>query len=321
MQFKQRYDERAGEQGSMLVGLVVAIFLILLALSVAAPTVAKELKREREVEAIHRANQYVRAIQLYTKRGQGPYPATIEQLEKTNNIRFLRQRYLNPMTGKADWRMIKVGEAKTTVKGFFGKPLTGLASSAGPGSAPSTPSTMGTPAGASGASPGFGSSSSGATSFGSSGGGVGGSGSSTDSGVGGVGSGSSGGFGGGSSGPGGPGTPGSASQPGSAGGMGGGAPFVGVGLTKEGDSIVVVNEQTTYKTWEFLYDPRIEQMKAQAGLMGGASNTSGAGASSMGTGSNPGSPGQSGFGSNSNGSTPFGSGSPSTTSPDSPTPH
>ena len=30
------------------------------------------------------------------------------------------------MTGKADWRLIHVGEAKTTVKGFFGQPLAGL---------------------------------------------------------------------------------------------------------------------------------------------------------------------------------------------------
>ena len=50
---------------------------------------------------------------------------------------------------------------------------------------------------------------------------------------------------------------------------GGGAPFVGVGIPKEGTSIKVLNEQTSYNTWEFIYDPRIEQMKAAAGLQGG----------------------------------------------------
>src|ERR1700742_3403053 len=118
---------RRGEEGTMLLGLVVAIFLILLALSVAAPTVARELQREREEETGQRAKQYVLAIQLYYKKIGGQYPSTLEQLEKTNNVRFLRQRYVDPLTGKADWRLIKVGEAKTTVKGFFGKPLTGLA--------------------------------------------------------------------------------------------------------------------------------------------------------------------------------------------------
>ena len=118
--------QRQGEQGFMLVGLIVAIFFILLALSVAAPKVAQALRREKEVEAVHRGNQYVRAIRLYYRKF-GHYPGSMEQLEKTNNIRFLRQRYIDPMTGKDDWRLIKVGEAKTTVKGFFGQPLAGLA--------------------------------------------------------------------------------------------------------------------------------------------------------------------------------------------------
>jgi len=118
-------SQREGEQGFLLLGLVVAIFLILLVLGVAAPKVARDLRREREMEAVHRGNQYVRAIQLYYKKF-GHYPGSMEQLEKTNNIRFLRQQYVDPMTGKADWRLIKVGEAKTTVKGFFGQPLVGL---------------------------------------------------------------------------------------------------------------------------------------------------------------------------------------------------
>ncbi len=67
----------------------------------------------------------------------GTYPGSIEQLEKTNNIRFLRQQYVDPMTGKADWRLIQVGEAKTTVKGFFGQPLAGLAT--GPGAGTGSP--------------------------------------------------------------------------------------------------------------------------------------------------------------------------------------
>ena len=56
----------------------------------------------------------------YYRKYGNHYPGSIEQLEKTNNIRFLRQKYVDPMTGKADWRIIHVGEAKTTVKGFFG---------------------------------------------------------------------------------------------------------------------------------------------------------------------------------------------------------
>ena len=135
MEHETRYD---GEQGFMLLGVVVLIFLVLLALSVAAPKVAQDLRRDREVEAIHRANEYVRAIQLYYKKF-GHYPGNMDQLEKSNNIRFLRQKYADPLTGKPDWRLIHVGEAKTTVKGFFGQPLAGLpgATAGGLGSAAS----------------------------------------------------------------------------------------------------------------------------------------------------------------------------------------
>ena len=60
-------------------------------------------------------------------------------------------------------------------------------------------------------------------------------------------------------------------------GSGGAGPFVGVGTPKEGDSITVLNEQTTYNTWEFIYDPRIEQMYAKANLFGGGPATGGTG--------------------------------------------
>ena len=64
---------RGGDEGFLLVGCIVAIFLVLLVLSVAAPRIGREIQRDREVEAGHRANQYVRAIQLYYKKF-GHYP-------------------------------------------------------------------------------------------------------------------------------------------------------------------------------------------------------------------------------------------------------
>jgi hypothetical protein len=45
---------------------------------------------------------------------------------------------------------------------------------------------------------------------------------------------------------------------------------MGVGSNAKGNSILIVNEQTTYETWEFLYDPRIEKLYAAAALNGGA---------------------------------------------------
>jgi type II secretory pathway pseudopilin PulG len=335
-----------GEQGFMLVGLIVAIFFILLALSVAAPKMAKELRREQEVEAVHRGNQYVRAIRLYYRKN-GTYPGSIEQLEKTNNIRFLRQQYVDPLTGKADWKLIHVGEAKTTVKGFFGQPLTGLApglgSAAGLGSAGAIGAGAAGP-GQTGSTSAFGGSAYG----GGTGGGLGGSslgsggGLGTSSGPATLGGSSTGGAAPGASGPGGA-TPGADSSGtgstntlGSASGIqsqsassftGGGAPFVGVGVPKDGNSIVVLNEQTTYNTWEFIYDPRIEQLYAKGALFGGgasglgsaAGNSSGFG-QTPGAGSSPGGFGQtpSGFGTTPGSAAPTTSPTAPTTPPQSP---
>jgi type II secretory pathway pseudopilin PulG len=321
--------------------------------------VAQELRREREVEAVNRGNQYVRAIRLYYRKF-GHYPGSIEQLEKTNNIRFLRQQYVDPMTGKADWRLIKVGEAKTTVKGFFGQPLAGLTPGLGANAGSASTGMGGAGAGGAGqtssaygsSSPGsstFGASSPGSSGFGSSSPGGGGFGASPGA------SGAAGGtglptLGGGSStsgatnGPGTSGAPnssgssgtGSTNTPGSSSGIGsqsastftgGGAPFVGVGVPKEGDSIRVLNEQTTYNTWEFIYDPRIEQLYAKGALMGGGASGLGANAgSSSGYGGTPTTPGSgsSGYGTTPGsgfGTTPgsgFGS-TPGSSSPTAPT--
>jgi type II secretory pathway pseudopilin PulG len=320
--------EPENEQGFMLVGLIVAIFFILLALTVAAPKVAEGLRREREVEAVHRGNQYVRAIRLYHKK-TGMFPGSLEQLEKTNNIRYLRQQYVDPMTGKVDWKLIHVGEAKTTVKGFFGQPLAGLAQGSGLGSAAGMASPgMGgnSAAGASSFSSTFGSSSQG----GSAGSGLPTLGGSTTSGPGTTGSSSPGASGTGTSETGATGqSTGSGSTLGSAAGIAsssgmpsGGAPFVGVGIPKDGDSITVLNEQTTYDTWEFIYDPRIEQLYAKGSLFGGSSTLGSAGGSS-GFGNTPGSgntPGAPGLGNSPGfGNTPNGPGSPSPGAPTTPT--
>ena len=258
MQQRRDITKGSGEEGFMLIGAVVLVFLVMLTLSVAAVQVARSLRRDREVEGIHRANEYVRAIQLYYRKF-GHYPGNVEQLEKSNNIRFLRQKYDDPMTGKPDWRIIHQGEAKTTVKGFFGQPLEGLPGGAGGlGSAASMVSPGAT------STVGGGSSLGGTSSPGGSGGfSLGGS-SSSPSGTSPLGSS----------------TVGSSSSPSSGvssqsatSAIGGGGAIVGIGSSKSGESISVVNEQTTYETWEFLYDPRIEQLKQKAALLGGASST------------------------------------------------
>jgi len=307
-------EPRSGEQGFLLVGVIVMAAIVLIALSVAAPIVAKDLKRERELEAKHRGEQYVRAIRLFYQKNN-TYPASVKALENTNNVRYLRQHYLDPMTGKDDWKLIGLGQAKTTVKGFFGQPLSGLnGASGGLGSAggmqsggvPNTGGTTGstgstaagtTGTGTTGSGPGTGSGdqSGSGSAFGSSSGST------------------SGGFGTSSFGQNG------ASGGASAFGSGSTGPFVGVGIPKEGASILTLNEQTDYSTWEFIYDPRIEQLYAKSSIFGGGIATSSGGlgsasglSSTPGTGANGSGPGSSTTGPGTGGATSGGTTSPTT---------
>jgi hypothetical protein len=52
----------------------------------------------------------------------GRYPARIEELENTNNSRFLRKRFKDPITGE-DFRILRYGEQKSVPRGLFGAPL------------------------------------------------------------------------------------------------------------------------------------------------------------------------------------------------------
>ena len=69
-----------------------------------------QYNRDREEEMIHRGVQYSRAIRAYYRKFNR-FPAKIEDLENTNQVRFLRKRYKDPLTGK-DVRLLHYGEAK-----------------------------------------------------------------------------------------------------------------------------------------------------------------------------------------------------------------
>ena len=44
---------------------------------------------------------------------------------------------------------------------------------------------------------------------------------------------------------------------------------MGVGSARTGESILTPNQQTSYDTWEFLYDPKIELLYAKSNILGG----------------------------------------------------
>src|SRR5947209_17508001 len=102
---------RNKESGYALLIILIMVTLLSIALAAAVPAIKTQIRREQEIELEHRGNEYVKAIQKYYHKF-GRYPANIEQLENTNNLRFLRKRYKDPLTGKDDWRIIHLGEAK-----------------------------------------------------------------------------------------------------------------------------------------------------------------------------------------------------------------
>jgi type II secretory pathway pseudopilin PulG len=128
----RRTSEHSAESGFMLIAVLFLVALMLIALAVAAPKMAKSIQRDKELELVHRGEQYKRAIKLYYRRF-GAYPSNIDQLISTNQVRFLRKRYTDPMTGKDDWKLVYFGQAHVPVLGLFGQPITngGLSGTAG----------------------------------------------------------------------------------------------------------------------------------------------------------------------------------------------
>lgn len=117
-----------------MVALIFMLAVMILAMAVAVPAVRKSIQRDRELETMERGKQYIRAIQLYYKKFNS-YPPNLDALIKTNNIRFLRKKYIDPTTSKEEWKPIMFGQNKTPqAMGFFGQPL---AAASGAGIGPS----------------------------------------------------------------------------------------------------------------------------------------------------------------------------------------
>src|SRR5258708_30582902 len=114
---------RPSEEGYILVAVIFMLAILILSMAVAIPRVRDDIKRDREIETMQRGKQYIRAVQLYYKKFHN-YPPNVNALVKTNNIRFLRKKYVDPTTGKDEWKLVLYGQNKTPqAMGFFGQPL------------------------------------------------------------------------------------------------------------------------------------------------------------------------------------------------------
>jgi type II secretory pathway pseudopilin PulG len=102
------------------------VALLVIGAAAVAPSIAQQLRRDREEEMIHRGVQYSRAIRRYVKKF-GRYPTRLEELESTNNLRFLRKRYKDPITGQ-DFKVLHMGDVQT----LFGAGIAGATPAGGP---------------------------------------------------------------------------------------------------------------------------------------------------------------------------------------------
>ncbi len=242
---RRRDHRRRSERGYILLMLMLSITLLAIAAGVVAPTIAFRVKRDREEEMIHRGVQYSRALRRFVKK-TGRYPTRIEELENTNNIRFLRKRYKDPVTGK-DFKLLHVGEVQLASSpgvalGVAASSMGGAAAAGGAGAAallgaasgmmaqasaqqaapvmPPTPDASADAAGDSGKDSGPGGGPSKAA----------------------------------SSQPGG----GSSSSPLTSTVFGGG-PIVGVASTSKAKTIREFNHKNHYNDWQFIYDPTMDR--------------------------------------------------------------
>ncbi len=99
----------------MLLAVMLAITLMLIAMAVEAPRIAQQIKREKEEELVHRGKDVAVAIKHFVHKNGGRYPTSLEQLENTNHIRYLRKRWKDPTTKESIWRLVHAGEAEIKI--------------------------------------------------------------------------------------------------------------------------------------------------------------------------------------------------------------
>jgi hypothetical protein len=98
----------AGQRGSALLIVFVFAAMVAILLYREMPVAVFEAHRQKEELLIDRGDEYKHAIKLFVRK-TGTFPPSIEALENTNRMRFLRHKFDDPFTGKADWRILHAG--------------------------------------------------------------------------------------------------------------------------------------------------------------------------------------------------------------------
>ncbi len=116
---RRRYHQH-DERGYALLALMVAMAILVILLSAAAPVLKHEAQRERELEAIRRGEQVAQAIRNYITltsngSGVGRLPTSMDELlegaqrgGRTKKTQVLRRSSMrDPLSPEGEWRTIK----------------------------------------------------------------------------------------------------------------------------------------------------------------------------------------------------------------------
>jgi type II secretory pathway pseudopilin PulG len=112
MRIRHTNSKWARRQGGYML-LTLMFFVVLLTFSMMAtlPRIQQQVKRDREEEMIHRGTEYERAIKKFYKKFNR-FPNSLEDLENTNNVRFIRKRYKDPMSKDGNWKLLHITDVQ-----------------------------------------------------------------------------------------------------------------------------------------------------------------------------------------------------------------
>jgi type II secretory pathway pseudopilin PulG len=109
---------RGPSQGFTYIGLLIVVALMGIVLAATGLVWHTEMRREKERELLFAGEQFRRAIAAYYDRspGEKKWPGKIEDLLQDRRFpttqRYLRRVYADPMTGSAEWGLVKGPEGE-----------------------------------------------------------------------------------------------------------------------------------------------------------------------------------------------------------------
>lgn len=102
---------RLTQQGFTYLTILFVVAMLGAGLALAGEVWRTAAQRDKEVQLIFVGREYRKAIERYYLAGQGVYPRNLDDLLKdprrAETQRYLRKRYPDPITGKAEWGVIK----------------------------------------------------------------------------------------------------------------------------------------------------------------------------------------------------------------------